>query len=243
MKYILLILCLILSATIFYQLKYYSNNNFQTSPDLNAAVDDQSIPAANKALKSIRAYSEIIERPLFSKDRKPPAILSNNAVNSIDISELRDLTLFGVVISNDKRYAIIDNAGEGAEHIKVGHVYKGWDVSEINADSVKFESSKGQYELFISPNESDKKSGIKRPYRNDNNTSKSSTNPELRPAIFKSTRKTTKSPIKIANQPTRNEPEEELTQEELDLLDELGDEGGYRYDPDEDIEDEEDFEE
>ncbi|MFK7794666.1 MAG: hypothetical protein AB8B89_04895 [Gammaproteobacteria bacterium] len=242
MKYILLILCLILSAMIFYQFRYYSNNDFQVALGSKVSIDDLSIPAENKTLKSIRAYSEIIERPLFSKDRKPPAILSNDAADSIDIGELRDLTLYGVVISNDKRYAIIDNAGDGAEHIEIGHVFKGWNVSAINADSVKFESSKGQYELFISPNESDKKSGIKKSYRNNSQSSKASSKPELRSAIFKSTRKPAKSPIKIINKSTRNDAEEELSQEELDLLDKLGDEGSYTYDLDE-LYDEEDFEE
>jgi hypothetical protein len=239
MKYILSLLCLILLATIFYQFKYYSNSYIQENIDSTVTVNDGSVSAVNKSLKSIAAYSEIIDRPLFSNDRKPPAISSSSNVTSINISELRGLTLYGVVISGNHRYAIVDSAGDKAEHMKIGHVYKGWNVSEINADSVKFESSKGQYELFISPNNSNKKNGIKKSYKNNRNANKSSDKPAVRGAIFKSVRKPVATPIKVPNNSSSNKPKQALSKEELD---ELGEEGSYHFDPDEDLEDEEGFE-
>ena len=245
MKYSLLILCLILLAIILYQIKFYSTNDFQISEDTVASADERLSLSVNTSLKSIRAYSEIIERPLFSKDRKPPSIISRNAASSIDISEIRNLNLYGVVTSSDGRYAIVSEAGDSAERMKVGHVFKGWKVVEINADSVKFESAKGQYELFISPNISENKSSINRPYKN-NSKSKSSTNPLNRQSIFRSSRNHKKSPIKINNKSIENHSKQTLSQKELDEINEIGDEGGYHYDPDEefeDFEDEEDYEE
>lgn len=245
MRYILLILCLILSATIIYQIRYYSNNDYQINTDTVESIDEQSSPSENYSLKSIRAYSEIIDRPLFSKDRKPPLVLTTNVASSIDISEIRNLNLYGVVTSNSGRYAIISEAGDSAERMKVGHVFKGWKVTDVNNDSVIFESAKGQYELFISPNESEKSNGLTKSNKNRSN-SDSSVNPLNRQSIFRSSHSRTKSPIKIQNKSNTNNSNQTLSQKELDEIYELGDEGAYDYDLDgefEDFEEEEDFEE
>lgn len=237
MKYILIILCLILSATIFYQFKYYSNNELHAASDSGDKVDRKVTSVANKSLRSIRAYSEMVKRPLFSKDRKPPATSNGNAAESIDISELRNLILYGVVIGGKNRYAIVDGVGDSPEQMKEGHVFKGWKVSEISADSIKFESAKGLYELFIAPNESGKKSGIRKSFRKAQSSNTSSDVTKRRESIFRSTRKPAKSPVSVKQNLPRVDVEEELSQEELDLIDELGDEGGYHFDPDEDLDD------
>ena len=239
MKYILSIICLILSAVIFYQFEYYSNHDFQISSDLTAGMDDQSIPAANNTLRSIKAYSEIVNRPLFSKDRKTPAVLSGKTIKFVDISELKGLTLYGVVISGANRYAIVNGEGASAEHIKVGHVYKGWKVSEINPDSVRFDSSKGQYELFISPNDTNKKSGIKK--TNNVRDVKKSSVKTYRQSLFRSSQKPRKSPVVIPES-NRNVPNRQPSEEDLGLVNEIGDEGGFFFEFDEDFEDEDDLE-
>ena len=225
-----------MSAVIFYQFEYYSNYDFQIISDLTAGVDDQSIPAANNTLRPIKAYSEIVNRPLFSKDRKPSAVLSGEMIKSVDISELKGLILYGVVISGANRYAIVNGEGASAEHIKVGHVYKGWKVSEINPDSVRFDSAKGQYELFISPNDTNKKSGIKKT-NNVRDVKKSSDGKPYR-SLFRSSQKQLKSPIVIP-QEKRNVPNKQLSQEDLELIDDLSEEGGFFFELDEDFEDEE----
>jgi|GEM_PF-3360390 len=243
MRFILAILCFLLAALIFYQVQYYGNHNILADTELTAMVENESLPDKNNSLKSISAYSEIIKRPLFSADRRPPAVLPESVLHSVDIDALRDLTLWGVAISGQNRYAIVDGVDDDVKHMKVGYVYKGWNVSEINTDSVKFESAKGQYELFILPNDTDKKSGIKKSYGENNDSTRSVNPSEFRPSLFRSSRKPVESPIDVTSRPVNDEPEERLTQEELDSISELGEEGGYRYDPEEDFESEEDFDE
>ncbi len=255
MKYLLLISCVLLSAIIFYQVKYYSEVEYNLNANATTPRIDTADAGNPSKLKSIRAYAQIIERPLFAINRKPPKILSQLVEASIDISELQDLVIYGVVKSGDVNYAIVGNMDGDKEtkQIKVGRNYKGWRVIEITSDSVKFEGEEIEYELFISPNESTKKSGIKitssrsknlnKPVNIDNSVTQSKRSKSSGGLIYNRYNRK-KSPIKIpsSNQLGNQKP---ISKEKLD---ELSEEGAYEFDLDEvyegeDFEDEDYYEE
>jgi hypothetical protein len=235
MKYLLLAMCTLVSVLIFYQLKYYSGAEFDMEPEANVQSSNITDGDNPRPLKSIRAYSEIIERPLFATDRKPPEIKNQYVEASIDVAELQDLIIYGVVKSGELSYAIIGNidGDKEAKQIKVGRNYKGWRVSEITSHSVRFASEEMEYELFITPNESTKKSGIKSavtksrnifgPTNNVNNAANNEPPKTSGGLIYNRSKK--KSPVKIpsSSQLGNQKP---INKEELEKLSE---EGAYEF--------------
>ena len=248
MKYLLLISCVLLSAIIYYQVKYYSEAEYNFNVNATVPSIDTTDADIPSKLKSIRAYAQIIERPLFAIDRKPPQIQNQLVEASIDISELEDLVIYGVVKSGVVSYAIVGNmdGDKEAKQIKVGRNYKGWQVSEITSDSVKFEGDEIEYELFITPNESAKRSGIKKtsskvkslnqPLNIDYSAPQSKRSKSSGGLIYdRSNRKKSSLKIPSSSKLSKQKP---ISKEELD---ELANEGAYEYDPDEEAYDEEDF--
>ncbi len=232
MKYFLLILCVLLAGLIFYQVQYYPNIDAALNTNgVSSDISDEYTNDVELQLKSIRAYSEIINRPLFSIDRKPPKIASREVAASINAAELEDLVLYGVVVSNETTYAIVrDNQSEKTEQFKKGRTYKGWKVSDITSESVKFDGDGAQYELFLTPNESTKKSGFK-----DNKKPAVNTVIPAYKSLYRSSQQ--KSVVKVPSvlSSKKNKPETPVYNKEE--LDKLYEEGGYEFDPDdEDLE-------
>ncbi len=162
MKIILILVCLLLSALIYYQVKYYPHIEESVDSIVDPVQSSNSTQNAQDKLKALQAYAEIVQRPLFAIDRKPPAEQNEAVDESVDIGELENLVLLGVVISGDTKYAIVGNRQEkSTEQVKEGHRYKGWRVSAIVPNSIKFVGRDAEYELFISPNETNKKSGLR----------------------------------------------------------------------------------
>lgn len=239
MKYLLLILCVLLMGLIFYQVQYYQNIDAALNANsVSADIPDEYTDDGESRLKSIRAYSEIISRPLFSLDRKPPKIANREVATSINAEELEDLVLYGVVVSNETTYAIIrDDNSEKTEQFKKGRSYKGWKVSDITSESVKFEGDGAQYELFLTPNENTKKSGFK----NNKKPTAKTIIPGYK-SIYRSSQK--KSPIKVPSASSSKKNKPVAPRYNKAELDELYEEGGYEFNADDELEiGEEDYDE
>ncbi len=251
MKYFLLLICALLLGLIFYQVKFYPGNDailtdndgvFESAEGETGNFDSQ--------LRSIKAYSEIIDRPLFSSNRKPPLIASQNFSNSVSAAELEDLVLFGVVVSQELTYALIkdNNSGE-TEQITKGRQYRGWKVSEITSESIKFEADNAQYELFLSPNESTKKNGVRSANSSSERIVNSRAGSNKKPvertviksykSIFRSSQKKS-SPIKLPPDSSSQKKTRELPELSEAELEKLHEEGGYEYNPDDEDYDDED---
>ena len=241
MKYFLIVLSLLLVGVIYYQYQYYPNIDTQTDlaeQEMNAG---EEINDVSSRLKSIRAYSEIIKRPLFSLNRKPPHIESKSVVATFNAQELDDLILFGVVVSKDTTYAIVGNGKNGeTDQLKEGRLYRGWRVENISSESVKFAGKDAQYELFLSPNENTKKSGLK---ALDKTKNKKSGQKEFEyKSLFRSSQKKSpkKSPITIQlgkPQPQAVEKKTAPAREPISEadLEALYSEGGYEYHPEDEL--------
>ena len=232
MKISLLLICLVLGGLIYYLTMYYPRNTENVAgvaPSISVA---ESVQSTSTRAKSLRAYADVVRRPLFSPDRRPPAVENAQVDDSIDIGELENLILFGVVISGSTKYAIVGNRKEeSTEQIKEGHRYKGWRVSAISSDSIQFVGKDAQYELFISPNDTTKKSGLR-------NTPHESKKP-VHQSIFRSVRKKGESPIKLPAAQPAPKPHVDIEEEiPPELLEQLGEEGGYEFDLDEEFDDE-----
>jgi type II secretory pathway component PulC len=81
-------------------------------------------------------FTEIIERPIFSPSRRP----APDAPVSIEtVASQLELTLIGVIISDDQQIAIV-SPKNGTDFVRLGagDSYRGWTVAAIEADRVTF---------------------------------------------------------------------------------------------------------
>ena len=238
MKYFLITLSLILIGVIYYQYQYYPHLDVEEEAVSETSIIETERSESSARLKPIRSYSDIVKRPLFSLDRRPPQIETKSVVASFNAQELDDLILFGVVVSKETTYAIIGNGKNGeTEQIKKGRLYRGWRVEEISSDSVKFSGKDAEYELYLSPNENTKKSGLKERRSARETNSSAETKSEKRvieyKSLFRSSRK--KSPITLPTDKPKPvakkkiQAREPVSEADLEALYE---EGGYVYEPD-----------
>jgi hypothetical protein len=151
MKLLLSTICIALLALFGYQVMSYSlgveNSHIPSiDKDLGNSIDfDLPLLAV---LNGIEEYSEIVQRPLFIKDRAPAQTV--NEVTSID--ELGHLILIGTASSSDVQIAIIeDTKAKQMKRLKVGESYNKWGVTEVSSDHVIFQNAELEYKLFISP--------------------------------------------------------------------------------------------
>ena len=80
------------------------------------------------------AFSEIIERPLFSQSRRPPPEAGDQ---DPDNPALLNFHLVGVIVSTQSRVALIRPTTEGPLLRKtIGEDLDGWEISEINSSTV-----------------------------------------------------------------------------------------------------------
>jgi len=111
-----------------------------------AAAPESRPPAAPTALAPLSGYTAIVEHPLFSPSRRPPATASAGLGPSIE-SRYR---LLGVVATGPKRKAFV---AEGARHVEVtvGDTLDGWTISDIGKDRVHLTSPAGEAALKLAP--------------------------------------------------------------------------------------------
>lgn len=151
MKNILSTICIALLALFAYQVMSYPLDieNAQQSKK-NRDLANYDLPQL-AVLKSLDEYSEIVQRPLFSKDRA--AAVSVSAINKVTtVNELSHLILVGTASSSDVQIAIVaDTKAKQMERLKTGQTYKDWEIAEVSTDHVIFQNEKLEYKLFVTP--------------------------------------------------------------------------------------------
>lgn len=154
MKIILSTLCFALLALFAYQVMSYpldadDRHNKKLDNKLAKSIDYDLPQLA--VLNGINEYSEIVQRPLFAKDRA--AAVSVRAVNKVTtVDELAHLILVGTASSSDVQIAIIaDTKAKQMERLKTGESYKEWDITEVSSDHVVFQNAELEYKLFVTP--------------------------------------------------------------------------------------------
>lgn len=89
------------------------------------------------------AFAEVIERPLFSVTRRPPA---PNAGGAADAKI--DFVLVGIVASTDERRALVQHGQPTrVDRISEGDSLSGWRVESILRDRVIFQNADRRLEL------------------------------------------------------------------------------------------------
>lgn len=154
MKYFLSIICFALLALFAYQVMSYP---LDAEDSANEILDNELVRSIDfdlpqlAVLNGIDEYAEIIQRPLFVKDRA--AAVSVRAINKVTtVDELSHLVLVGTASSSDVQIAIIaDTKAKQMERLKTGESYKEWDIAEVSSDHVLFQNAELEYKLFVTP--------------------------------------------------------------------------------------------
>ncbi|MEJ2115779.1 MAG: hypothetical protein P8X88_06980 [Gammaproteobacteria bacterium] len=154
MKLVLSTICIALLGLFAYQVMSYPLDGVHTQKseidkELSKSIDYQLPQLA--LLNGIDEYSEIVQRPLFVKDRA--AAVSAKAMNNVTtVDELSHLILVGTASSSEVKIAIIaDTKAKQMERMKVGETYKQWNIAEVSPDHVVFQNSELEYKLFVTP--------------------------------------------------------------------------------------------
>ena len=140
----LVVLCAILCGVTVYELgrPYYPAYD-ETSVSRGEQAVAETPVAANEALPSIDAFSEIIERPLFMENRRPfvpPAPVVTKKPETPRPAEpdiTTQISLRATIIIGDKRIALIQVLGDGKQQqLRQGEAFNGWTLAEIQTDSI-----------------------------------------------------------------------------------------------------------
>ncbi len=154
MKLTLSIVCTLLLALFAYQVMSYSlgvelHQESKLDEEFAKSIDYELPQLA--VLKSVNEYSEIIQRPLFVKNRE--AAIGARTINNVTtVSELSHLILVGTASSSDVQVAIVaDTKAKQMERLKTGESYRQWEIAGVAPDHVVFQNSELEYKLFVTP--------------------------------------------------------------------------------------------
>jgi len=109
-----------------------------TGPPAAGKAARPLFPSLHSPFSSPSAYAEIVHRPLFSRDRRPPSVTAPSTV-ARPPAAIRELRLTGIVIGPDTRTAILSDGKRKQEvRLSKGEAYKGWTLQELADDGVVF---------------------------------------------------------------------------------------------------------
>jgi hypothetical protein len=111
------------------------------------AAPPASTPSpALAALPLLTGYGAIVERPLFSRSRRPPA----GAAAALGPSIESRYRLLGIVAAGPKKKAFV---ADGARRLDIteGDTLDGWTVKEIGPDRMVLASPAGEATLRLKP--------------------------------------------------------------------------------------------
>jgi len=150
---------LLLSIVCFLVLQFILARYQAANSIEQAAVDAHETVIAGAAgfnqseLGSLSAYQSIIERPLFTISRSN---LTEETGEPEQVEQkLPDLLLIGVVITPETKSALLRNTKSNEMvTVKAGEKFKGWDLSEIDQQSVVLQKDTQRIELELEAQDS-----------------------------------------------------------------------------------------
>jgi len=138
----LLLTCLALTWLIYEQLTMAPNSEAFARPSTQRTIDLPDLPLELQfAMPAIETYQAVLERPLFSPNRRPPptAIAALKGFN---------FTLMGVLIDKNLGLALLRRQGDGKDvRMRVGEEIEGWTLLEVALDFIVVERD-GQEEIL-----------------------------------------------------------------------------------------------
>lgn len=141
---LLLSVCLVLAAVVYGQV--WSERPVEVAAMVGQVAPLPALPGElSFAMPAAETFSIILERPLFSPTRRPPA---GGTVTIESVEPELDVTLVGVIISAGEQIAIIKPKDGGRfVRLSLGDSFQGWNLESIEPNRVTFR--RGEIEEFI----------------------------------------------------------------------------------------------
>ena len=120
-------------------------------PDMPTSKSPGTI--ATWPVPSLDTYSEVVERPLFRKDRRPyipepPAGPEQTRDDGPDITAL--ISLSGTVINENERIALIERKRDNKlQQIRQGEKFSGWTLDQIQADAITMQKGRKTRQIAL----------------------------------------------------------------------------------------------
>lgn len=133
----LLLICLALVVLIYQQLTMATDSEALARSLTERKVDLPDLPLTQQfTMAKITDYRAVLDRPLFSPNRRPPPEDTTTAAANKEF----DFDLKGVVIKDDVRTALFRRQTDGeVVRLTKGDEIQGWTLTEIELDFVVIE--------------------------------------------------------------------------------------------------------
>lgn len=145
--FVLLLLCLGLAGLIYIELDQPSIDSIATAaiaPSREPAAAARDAPGFS--MPPVRAYTEILERPLFSETRRPAV---DNPAAPVDPRSTA-FNLVGTIITAHERRALIEHGQPPhLERVSEGQDIEGWAVESIRSDRVVLTRADARLEVKV----------------------------------------------------------------------------------------------
>jgi hypothetical protein len=151
----LLIACMLLAGSLLFRGRQADNTVTVNAVEAQRAATQESQQAgAGFTPPGIRAFREVLERPLFTPGRAPPPAPAIKAAPATPVAPLR-LQIEGVAITDDARIAVVRDLGTNKTlQLAEGNVYQGWVVETVDTTGARFRHGEQTHELFLDANKS-----------------------------------------------------------------------------------------
>jgi hypothetical protein len=149
----LLIACLLLVVSLLVQVRDSANTKTAVDVELQPAASSEIRQAdAAFAAPGMKSFAEILERPLFTPGREPPAQPVIETAPVTPPSPLR-LKLEGVAITDEARIAVVrDLSTREILRLVEGNMHQGWVLETVETKSARFKHGEKTRELFLDTN-------------------------------------------------------------------------------------------
>ena len=105
-------------------------------------------PLPEFAMAPLLEFSAVVDRPVFSQSRRPPAV--EKTVAAPTVASSIELTLKGVIYSEGERIALfLPTAGGEVLRLSEGSSYQGWDLVEVAPSEVLFKRGEREESLEL----------------------------------------------------------------------------------------------
>ena len=182
-------LCLVFTGYLIYELSrdyILSGYGKGGASALETRIADQT-PAMT--VRPISDYAVILDRPLFSKDRKPYVPVEQSVPTHFTVKNIKDnrnnmdsYLLTAIIITDDKRIALIKSNRGKFFRLGVGEDIGGWTLSRVEPHEVSLtrgsETKTLELQVIKSPNPADNITHLARPSPARNGTRNGSVTPK-----------------------------------------------------------------
>lgn len=114
-----------------------------TSAEIASEVSESST-----ALKGVEGYSQMVERPLFTENRRPAEDEDSAAASQAEQTPL-DFKLMGVMLTPQIKAALFLDARNKYKRVRLNNSMNGWTLVDIATDRVSLEQAGERRELLL----------------------------------------------------------------------------------------------